>query len=145
MSMNIKDIKEIAGLMDSCRLSRLELKDGNFSLVLEAEKQPQSVVVQSTSHDCAPVVILDEAAADDGLYCQKAPLVGTLYLAPAEDAPAYVSVGSTVKKGDIICIIEAMKFLNEIAAEVDGVIEEICIENEHLVEFGQPIFKIREL
>ena len=73
----------------------------------------------------------------------KAPLVGTFYAAPSEDAEPFVKLGDTVKKGQIIGIIEAMKLMNEIESEYDGVIEAVMIENEQVVEYGQPLFRIR--
>ena len=70
----------------------------------------------------------------------KSPIVGVFYAAPSpEDAP-YVTVGSQVKKGDVLCLVEAMKLMNEITAEQDGVIKEICVENAEVVEYGQPLF-----
>ena len=73
----------------------------------------------------------------------KAPLVGTFYAAPSEDAEPFVKAGDTVKKGQIIGIIEAMKLMNEIESEYDGVIDGVLIENEQVVEYGQPLFRIR--
>ena len=73
----------------------------------------------------------------------KAPLVGTFYAAPSEEAEPFVKVGDTVKKGQILGIIEAMKLMNEIESEYDGVIEAVMIENEQVVEYGQPLFRIR--
>lgn len=72
----------------------------------------------------------------------KSPLVGTFYNAPSPDSPAYVKVGDTVKKGQILGIIEAMKLMNEIESDYDGVVTEILIKNEETVEFGQPLFRI---
>jgi len=72
----------------------------------------------------------------------QSPMVGVFYAASAPDAAPYVTVGSKVKKGDTLCIIEAMKLLNEINAEVDGEIADICVENGQVVEFGQTLFKI---
>ena len=73
----------------------------------------------------------------------ESPLVGTFYAAPAEDAAPFVSVGDTVKKGQTLAIIEAMKLMNEIESEYDGVVEAILISNEQVVEYGQPLFRIR--
>lgn len=73
----------------------------------------------------------------------KAPLVGTFYAAPSEDAEPFVKAGDTVKKGQVIGIIEAMKLMNEIESEYDGVIDGVLIENEQVVEYGQPLFRIR--
>ena len=78
---------------------------------------------------------------DDGTWI-KSPLVGTFYSAPAEDAEPYVHVGDTVKKGQVLGIIETMKLMNEIESDRDGVITEIVIENEQVVEFGQLLFRV---
>ena len=72
----------------------------------------------------------------------KSPMVGTFYRAPAPDAPPYVDVGSRVKKGDTLCIIEAMKLMNELECEVTGTIAEVCVDNAQPVEFGQVLFRV---
>ena len=72
----------------------------------------------------------------------KSPLVGVFYAAPAPDAAPFVKVGDTVKKGDVLCIVEAMKLMNEIVAETDGVVVDICAGNGDVVEFGQTLFKL---
>ena len=72
----------------------------------------------------------------------KSPLVGTFYAAPAEDADPYVSVGDTVKKGQVMAIVEAMKLMNEIESDFDGTVEEIYVENGQAVEYGQPLFRL---
>ena len=73
------------------------------------------------------------------------PLVGTFYVAPAEDAEAFVQIGDTVKKGQTLAIVEAMKLMNEVVAENDGIIEAICVENGQLVEYGTELFRIKEM
>lgn len=82
------------------------------------------------------------AAQEEKGQLVKSPLVGTFYNAPSPDSPAYVKVGDTVKKGQILGIIEAMKLMNEIESDYDGVVTEILIKNEETVEFGQPLFRI---
>ncbi len=82
------------------------------------------------------------AAQEERGQLVKSPLVGTFYNAPSPDSPAYVKVGDTVKKGQILGIIEAMKLMNEIESDYDGVVTEILIKNEETVEFGQPLFRI---
>ena len=72
----------------------------------------------------------------------KSPLVGTYYASPSPDKPAFVEVGDVVNKGDVLCIVEAMKSMNEIESEFDGIIEEICVKNEEVVEYEQVLFKI---
>ena len=85
------------------------------------------------------------AKEDANLVDIKSPIVGTFYRAPSPDAPSYVEVGTTVKKGQPLCILEAMKLMNTLEAEYEGVIEEILVQNGDLVEFDQPIFKIRKV
>lgn len=82
------------------------------------------------------------AAQEEKGQLVKSPLVGTFYNAPSPDSPAYVKIGDTVKKGQILGIIEAMKLMNEIESDYDGVVTEILIKNEETVEFGQPLFRI---
>ncbi len=81
-------------------------------------------------------------AAPKGGHLVESPIVGTFYSAASPDAEAFVTVGSKVKKGDVLCIIEAMKLMNEIEADADGEIAEILVENEEGVEYGQPLFRI---
>ena len=91
----------------------------------------------------APVAaVTTQAAPEEKGQLVKSPLVGTFYNAPSPDSPAYVKVGDTVKKGQILGIIEAMKLMNEIESDYDGVVTEILIKNEETVEFGQPLFRI---
>lgn len=87
---------------------------------------------------------LTESADDSNTTVITSPMVGMFYAAPAENAEPFVQVGSTVHKGDVICIIEAMKLMNEITAETDGTITEILIVNGAVVEFGQPMFRLRK-
>ena len=84
----------------------------------------------------------DPAPAKSNLTDVKSPMVGTFYRAPAPEAPPYVEVGSTVKKGQTLCILEAMKLMNEMESEVDGVVREILVENSDPVEYGQVLFRI---
>lgn len=106
-------------------------------------------VVASTPVATETVSQVVEAASpakeDANLADIKSPIVGTFYRAPSPDAPSYVEVGSSVKKGQPLCILEAMKLMNTLEAECDGIIEEILVQNGDLVEFDQPIFKIRKV
>ena len=83
------------------------------------------------------------AASGSGLHILNSPIVGTFYSAPSPDAPPFVEVGSRVRKGQVLCIIEAMKLMNEIESDVDGVIAEVYPQNAQAVEFGEPLFAIR--
>ncbi|MBK8231474.1 MAG: acetyl-CoA carboxylase biotin carboxyl carrier protein [Candidatus Eisenbacteria bacterium] len=84
-----------------------------------------------------------DAGADAGLLPIKSPMVGTFYRAPSPDAAPYVDVGQRVSVGQVVCIVEAMKLMNEIEAEVGGTVERVLIENGHPVEFNQPLFLVR--
>lgn len=99
---------------------------------------PAQVAAVPTPVAAAPT----PAAQEEKGQLVKSPLVGTFYNAPSPDSPAYVKVGDTVKKGQILGIIEAMKLMNEIESDYDGVVTEILIKNEETVEFGQPLFRI---
>jgi acetyl-CoA carboxylase biotin carboxyl carrier protein len=84
----------------------------------------------------------DAAAPPSDLIEIKSPMVGTFYLAPAPDAPPYAEVGTRVSPGDTLCIIEAMKLMNELESEVSGVIQEVCVDNSDPVEFGQVLYRL---
>ena len=84
-----------------------------------------------------------QSAANEDLIEISSPMVGVFYAAPAEDADPYVQVGDRVKKGQTLCIVEAMKLMNEIVAETDGQIVEICAQNGQVVDFGCPLFRIK--
>lgn len=145
---NIDEIKEFIAVLEDSSLSVLELQNENGSKI-RLEK-PQ--VVQQVAAQAAPVAQsapttqsapVQAAPAVDTGKAINAPIVGVFYAAPSPDAQPYVSVGKQVKKGDTVCIIEAMKCMNEIQAEEDGEILEILVKDGELVEYGQPLFKIR--
>ena len=85
-----------------------------------------------------------QPAAEEGVTIVRSPMVGTFYASPAPDQPTYVSVGKTVKDGDVLCIIEAMKLMNEIKSELNGTVIEIMVQNGQTVEYDQPILKIKK-
>ena len=100
---------------------------------------PQAVPASTPS---APAVAAAPAPADAHLHEVKSPIVGTFYRAPAPDAAPFVQVGAAVEPGTVLCIVEAMKLMNEIEAEVAGKVAEILVESGQAVEFGQPLFRI---
>ena len=85
-----------------------------------------------------------KAIPEENLFVVKSPIVGTMYSSPNPESQNFVKVGSKVKKGDTLCILEAMKLMNEIESEIDGEIVEVLVANEEMVEYGQPLFKIRK-
>ena len=97
----------------------------------------------ASAASAAPVATQDGTPVDfNNLKEVKSPMAGVFYQAPSPEADPYVRVGSKVKKGDVLCVIEAMKLLNEITADTDGEIVDVCVENGQLVEYGQVLFKI---
>ncbi len=102
---------------------------------------PATAMVPDATATLGPEPELDDST-DSGLAEVTSPMVGTFYRAPAPDAPAYVEVGDRVEKGQTLCILEAMKLMNELEAEVSGTIRESCVENAEPVEFGQVLFRI---
>lgn len=151
--MEFENLLTLIKTVSGSELTSFTMKDGDLKISMGKEKQ---VVVEQTGMQVIPAVAgnADTVSTGSGSFnekqeeCQpegkivKAPLVGTFYAASAPDAEAFVSVGDTVKKGQILGIIEAMKLMNEIESEYDGVVKEILIENGQMAEYGQPLFVI---
>ena len=142
--MEIKKIKELAGLMKSNDLTALEIKEGDTSIRLERQPisgQPQ-VVSETGGESHAPFTPAAHAPQAKEGTLVVSPTVGVFYSAPSPDSAPFVQVGDKIRQGDTLCIIEAMKLMNEIPAELDGTVAEICVGNGEVVEFGQPLFRI---
>ena len=160
--MNLNEIKDLMAQFDQSSLKEFSYKNGTDELVfskneakLVAETSPTpQPVVPATTPTVAPQVptttpaaeaasesSVTESAAEGDLV--ESPLVGVAYLAAGPDKPNFVSVGDTVKKGQTLVIIEAMKVMNEIPAPKDGVVTEILVENEEMVEFGKGLVRIK--
>ena len=149
--MNIKEIKEMIQLMNENGLSEIEMEKDGLKIRLRKGSggRVESSIVENAGAPSTPGAA---AAAPGGKTPPatsvsarpplKSPMVGTFYAAPAPDAAPFVQVGSTVEIGQVICIIEAMKLMNEIKSEVRGKIAEILVHNGDPVEFGQPLFVI---
>jgi acetyl-CoA carboxylase biotin carboxyl carrier protein len=156
--MDLKDIKAIIDLMKKNSISEFELERQDFKIKLKRtngvqapeEGQPQIYIsapppTQGTAAPALPAnppVGTAPASTDMEI---KSPMVGTIYMAPSPEAANYVGVGTEVNPDTVVCIIEAMKVMNEIKAETQGVITSILVDNAKPVEFGQPLFKIRPL
>ena len=126
-------------------LSKVTVTEGNFSITVENTPAEAATATSTAAAPAAAPAAAQESAAqpEEESYSGtvvSAPLVGTFYAANAPEEPPIVSVGDTVTKGQTLCIIEAMKLLNEIEAEEDGVIKEVLVENGQPVEYGQPLF-----
>lgn len=145
--MNEQTIREYAALMKELGLTAIEVDESRDYFRLECDKGPQVITAAPAVN--APMVRPESAPVATNVSYNttsfKSPIVGVFYAAPTEDAEPFVKVGDQVKKGDTLCIIEAMKLMNEVVAENDGVIEAICVENGQLVEYGTELFRIKEM
>lgn len=154
----IDEIKEIITALDNSSVTEVELTCGNGEKIkLKKRSEVKLVAAEPIEVPAAPMVVPATPAAAPAAPAApaaeaapvaegkeiKSPMVGVFYAAASPDSDPYVQVGQSVKKGDTLCIIEAMKLMNEINAEESGVITEICVKNGDLVQFGQPLFKIK--
>lgn len=152
--MNLKEIKEMIGLMNDNGLVELEIEKEGMRIRLKKVSTPGEGLISSPIliESQKPPPTKDKESAQ-GLLKEttlknveiKAPMVGTFYRAPSPEAPAYVETGEVIEVGQVICIIEAMKLMNEIKAEIKGRILEILVDNAEPVEFGQVVFLVEPL
>mgnify|MGYP001204269050 CR=1 FL=1 len=156
--MNLKDIKGIVDLMKKNSVSEFEMEEGDFKIKLKRKgadvespvvvaapiipaAAPLPEVAASAPTPVAPAPAAKSAPAPEGPEV-KSPMIGTFYRKPSPDADSYVEVGSVVESDTVVCIIEAMKVMNEIKAEVKGTIAEVLVEDGKPVEYGQALFRI---
>jgi acetyl-CoA carboxylase biotin carboxyl carrier protein len=155
--MDLRKLKKLIDLVEASGISELELTEGEEKVKISrnsgvsyqpqlaqvqpqlAQVQPQLAQVQPQSINTDEIEIPVAVVDGDSI---NSPMVGSFYRAASPDSAPFVEVGSTVKKGDVLCIIEAMKLLNEIESEQDGIIKKILLENGQPVEFGEPLFII---
>ena len=138
--MKETDIRKYAGLMKELGLTGLEITEENSKVRLERCVEPSAKETVYSVPESSGAAQVSSEPKD--YVSVKSPIVGVFYAAPAENADPYVSIGDTVVKGQTLCIVEAMKLMNEIESEFDGTVKEILVENEQMVEFGQPMFVI---
>ncbi len=142
--LDLEIISEIIRIFKESDIAKLELSTKDFKIKLSKFGEFQAVPTISLNNTQPPQEAPKvEVKEEKNIHIVKSPIVGTFYRAPAPGAKPFVEVGSKVKKGDVLCIIEAMKIMNEIKSDVNGVVEEILVENGQPVEYGQPLFKIR--
>ena len=151
--MELKDIKAIIDLMRKNDLSVFEMEKDGFRLKLQKGLGDQPVIsaaVPTVALSAAPTPVAGGAPGPSPSTAESvptkeiaSPMVGTFYRANSPDAPAFVDVGSQVSEDTVVCIIEAMKVMNEIKAETSGVIAEVMVENGKPVQFGQALFRVR--
>lgn len=152
--MNLKEIKEVIAMMNENDLTEIEIEREGSKVKIKKGAQGAPVVVASPAaeyrpaapvNSAAPVALQPEAPSGRGLKEIKAPMVGTFYRSPSPDAPPFVEVGQTIEVGQVVCILEAMKLMNEIKSDVRGKIIEIKIANAEPVEFGTVMFLIEPI
>jgi acetyl-CoA carboxylase biotin carboxyl carrier protein len=161
--LTFEQIKELIELVGQNRLQGVELERSGFRLKIDGQQQAQTAAMAAPAQSAAapppspvpvPAAAAPAAAAavppaavpagpPAGSHILTSPIVGTFYRSSSPDAPPFTEIGSRVKKGQVLCIIEAMKLMNEIESDVDGVILQIFPQNAQAVEFGEPLFAIQ--
>ena len=164
--MDYNEIKKLMEDMGNSKLDSLEIefpdgvkismtKDSNEEVVIASPQNNNSNVIEASAPITVPIITKKEEnslvdistsnanAKDENYKIVKSPMVGTFYASSSPEKDAFVKVGDKVKKGQVLCIVEAMKLMNEIESEYDGEIAEICVKNEEIVEYGKPLFKIK--
>ena len=137
--MNIKEIKDIISVIEGTDITEIDIERSGERLRIKrgnAVEKPNRTIEQGANTNISE---------DRELIAITSPLVGTFYRSPSMDSPPFVEVGSEVRKGDVLCIVESMKLMNEIEAEFEGIITSILIENGQPVEYGQTLFILEPL
>jgi len=156
--MEFNKIEDLAEILNEKNLTAIEIQEGDFRIRLENNNNKSFSIgnsAPSTKEASSGKAVSSpkEIASNEEEKDQKAhaegneiisPLVGVVYLSPSPESEPFVSIGLHVKQGDVLCIIEAMKMLNEIAATEDGIISQICVENAAVVDYGACLFRIRQ-
>jgi acetyl-CoA carboxylase biotin carboxyl carrier protein len=149
--MNLNEIKQLIDMVNGSDLQETIIEDGGFKITLR-RYTAQAAIPAVTVHTAPPQQTVPPPSAQpqpviteqvSGLVDVRSPIVGSFYQAASPDSPPFVSINDTVKKGDVLCIIEAMKLMNEIEADISGTIVEILVENGQAVEYDQPLFRIK--
>lgn len=147
--MEYSDIKKLIEDMGNSKIDNLEIEfpDGLKIKMDKTQKTavetvaPQTVVTPVVSNNV--VTTVETPKEEENYKIIKSPMVGTFYASSSPTAESFVKVGDKIKKGQVVCIVEAMKLMNEIESEFDGEVVEICVKNEDMVEYGTPLFKIK--
>ena len=146
--MEYEEIKKLMDDMGNSKLSSLDIEFPDGIKISMAKTVQNDISVVTAERITPTVVEIDstkkEEQKDENLQIITSPMVGTFYSSDAPDKPAYVKVGDKINKGQVVCIVEAMKLMNEIESEFDGEVVEVCAKNEEMVEYGKPLFKIQK-
>lgn len=148
--MDIRKVKKLIEMLEASEIDEIEIQEGEESVRISrsrAAPEPAPAVVRSVEPPRPPAEVpatelADATEPEENIV--KAPMVGIFYESQAPGKPSFVELGQAVKEGDVLCIIEAMKIMNQVEAERGGVISKIMVENGDPVEYGQPLFIIRE-
>ncbi len=161
--MNTPEVLDLIDILKKTGYKHIDVfHEGSHIVLSNAEIIPSNTMIEKNGNGQTPIVCENTSVPEEAIErenidksnetsgaidenkgcCVMSPIVGTYYNAPSPDQEPYVQVGTIVKKGDVLCIIEAMKLMNEIEAEQDGKIVEVLVENEQGVEYGQPLFRI---
>jgi acetyl-CoA carboxylase biotin carboxyl carrier protein len=154
--MDLRKLKTLIDLVSESNVSELEITEaeGKVRIVKTAPVAPATVVMSApapvaaapvtavAAQQAAPVAVVEAAPAASAGHVVKSPMVGTFYRSSSPGAKPFVEVGQTIKEGETICIVEAMKILNEIESDKSGTVTQILVENGQAVEYGQPLFVI---
>ena len=153
--MDFKEIRELIRVFDKSELNKLKVKEGEFEISMQRGFESgvttvttSAPVSQVAAISAAPVVATSAAPVEISVQAGDticSPMVGTYYSSPSPESPSFVKVGGTVKKGQTLCILEAMKIMNEVEAEFDCKIEEILVKDGDPVEYDMPIFVVEKI
>lgn len=142
--MDVDNVQKVMTEFEKSSVRELKIEDGSFHLYLSKNDRPASQEPVTNTPEVADQPVKHSSKNEPRGAQIKAPLVGTVYLQSKPDQPPYVKVGSHVNKGDVVCVIEAMKMMTEVKSEVAGTVSAINVDNGELVEYQQPLFEIKE-
>ena len=156
--MNIKEIQDLIRFVSKSGVSEVEIEQKDFKITIKTPVSGKEVIAMAPVATAMPVAVQPQVVAaapaapvaapapapvaDSKLVEIKSPMIGTFYRSPGPDKPAFVEVGSTIKAGDKVCIIEAMKLFNEIESEISGTIVKVLVNDSSPIEFDQPLFLV---
>ena len=138
--MELDEIKELIDLLQETDVTELSIEREGLKIKIKREKYLASAEMMQAAP--GPVIAKEQAEDDQILVTITSPIVGIFHRAPSPESPPFVEVGSTVRKGQVLCIVEAMKLMNEIESDTHGTVSKILVENGHPVEYSEPLFLI---
>jgi len=144
--MELEDLKELIEFLKETDITELQMEKDGIKVKIKREKflSPLELPIQK-SMGLQEKIVIETEEETQGLITVTSPIVGTFYRSSSPEAATFVEVGSNVNKGQVLCIVEAMKLMNEIESEVDGVVVKILVENGQPVEYGEPLFLIEPI